>query len=233
MIKKLLLTALLALPMAMMAQSEWTLPDQPKKEEPQKKSKKHAKDAAKAKKHDADAKQKAAPQLKIDRKYAAGGVPEVNGKVVWDVDIPADGMPVEVMYDKALAVINAIVSEPRQSKESRITAVNKAEHIIAAHMDEEMVFSNHTFAKDFTRFRYTLIATCHHDRLTISLNRISYAYEMQRGNGEIYTAEEWITDRQSLNKKGTNLYRLNGKFRKGTIDRKDEIVSMFQEAMRR
>ena len=39
------------------------------------------------------------------------------------------------------------------------------------------------------------------------------------------TAENWITDKYGLNKNKTKLSRMSGKFRKKTIDRKDEIFN--------
>ena len=38
-----------------------------------------------------------------------------------------------------------------------------------------------------------------------------------------FTAEEWITDEEALSKDGKKLTRISGRFRRATIDRKDEI----------
>ena len=47
-------------------------------------------------------------------------------------------------------------------------------------------------------------------------------------NGESYKAEEWISDAEAINKKGTKLYPRSGKFRIKTIDRIEEI---FEDCM--
>ena len=46
-------------------------------------------------------------------------------------------------------------------------------------------------------------------------------------------AEEWITDKEGLNKSKTKLSKISGKFRRKTIDRKDEIFATITEALKR
>jgi colicin import membrane protein len=62
------------------------------------------------------------------------------------------------------------------------------------------------------------------------MDNISYYYDEER-QPQKYTAEEWITDRNALNKKGTKLLPLCGKFRVKTIDAFDEICSSLQVAL--
>ena len=51
---------------------------------------------------------------------------------------------------------------------------------------------------------------------------MQYLYD-DINSDEIYYAENWITDHNALKKNGTQLTRIGGKFRRFTIDRKDEI----------
>ena len=62
------------------------------------------------------------------------------------------------------------------------------------------------------------------------INQISYYYQedMEGKNGVTYKAEEWITDKEAINKAGTKLYPRSGKFRRKTIDRMEQI---FEGAM--
>ena len=53
---------------------------------------------------------------------------------------------------------------------------------------------------------------------------------MDGKNGVPYKAEEWITDKEAVNKKGTKLYPRSGKFRRLTIDRVEEIFQGFMDA---
>lgn len=62
------------------------------------------------------------------------------------------------------------------------------------------------------------------------MSRVKYKYATQ-GKSETYLAEKWITDKEAVNKKHTRLYPISGKFRRKTIDRKDEIFETLREAL--
>ena len=160
--KRLLIIALAVMPLSLMAQSEWELPDDMKAK--MQESKKEQKEST-ALSH----KNSGSDIVRIDPKYAAGTVPEVNGKVEWDKTITASGKSADELYDRALKAIQAMAKDTIQSKDSRIAAVNKSEHIIAAKFDEEMVFSSSFLSKDYTRFRYTLIANCEDGAVNLRL----------------------------------------------------------------
>ena len=54
---------------------------------------------------------------------------------------------------------------------------------------------------------------------------------MDGKNGIPYKAEEWITDKVAVNKKGTKLYPRSGKFRRMTVDRVEEIFNGFVDVL--
>jgi colicin import membrane protein len=86
---------------------------------------------------------------------------------------------------------------------------------------------------DRTVFNYTIIANCSDGHLNLTLSRINYAYELDRDNdGMEVNAEEWITDENALNKAKTKLLKYSGKFRRKTIDRKDEIFENITNALK-
>lgn len=215
--KKLIAFALALVPMLGMAQSNvWEIPDQPQQQ-------------AKVVK-----KKEAAP--KVDPKYLAGAVPEVNGEVVFTLDKDVPGMSADSIYDKVYAVISEIVDEGKGSglqPQARIAAVNKAEHTIAARVKEWLVFTSNFISLDRTEFNYTLIARAKDGHVNVKMERISYAYEMNRKDaaGMKEKAENWITDKHALNKKQTKLSPLSGKFRRKTIDRKDNIFQRVCQAL--
>lgn len=215
--KKLIAFALALVPMLGMAQSNvWEIPDQPQQQ-------------AKVVK-----KKEAAP--KVDPKYLAGAVPEVNGEVVFTLDKDVPGMSADSIYDKVYAVISEIVDEGKGSglqPQARIAAVNKAEHTIAARVKEWLVFTSNFISLDRTEFNYTLIARAKDGQVSVKMERISYAYEMNRKDaaGMKEKAEDWITDKHALNKKQTKLSPLSGKFRRKTIDRKDNIFQRVCQAL--
>lgn len=215
--KKLIAFALALVPMLGMAQSNvWEIPDQPQQQ-------------AKVVK-----KKEAVP--KVDPKYLAGAVPEVNGEVVFTLDKDVPGMSADSIYDKVYAVISEIVDEGKGSglqPQARIAAVNKAEHTIAARVKEWLVFTSNFISLDRTEFNYTLIARAKDWHVSVKMERISYAYEMNRKDaaGMKEKAEDWITDKHALNKKQTKLSPLSGKFRRKTIDRKDNIFQRVCQAL--
>ena len=61
---------------------------------------------------------------------------------------------------------------------------------------------------------------------------IKYRYEEGReGGGKVFPAEDWITDKEAYNKKGTKFLKSTGKFRIKTIDLKDILFSKAKDAL--
>ena len=112
-----------------------------------------------------------------------------------------------------------------QNIASRVALVNDAEHVIANTMDEWLVFSQSFISLDRTEFKYQLIARISDNHLNLSLCRIIYNYEEGRSTGFKEPAEEVISDKIALNKKQNDLAKIFGKFRRCTIDRKDQIFA--------
>ena len=108
---------------------------------------------------------------------------------------------------------------------SRMALVNPNEYIIANSMDEWLVFSSSFISLDRTEFKYQIVAKIADNHLNLSLLRMSYNYEPDRPTGFKMPAEEVIIDKVALTKKKNDLAKIFGKFRKKTIDRKDQIFS--------
>ena len=94
-----------------------------------------------------------------------------------------------------------------------------------------MTFSHVFINLDRTRFRYLLSASVKGQKVSLVITQISYYYneDMDGKNGVNYRAEEWITDKLAVNKKGTKLYPRSGKFRRMTVDRVEEIFNSFMD----
>ncbi|HCC87394.1 MAG TPA: hypothetical protein DEQ17_03970 [Prevotella sp.] len=214
--KKLIASVLALIPMLGMAQNNvWEIPDQPQQQ---------AKVTQK----------KVVP--KIDRKYLEGAVPEVNGEVIFTLDKDVPGMSADSIYDKVYSVISSIVEEGKSSglqPQARIAAVNKAEHTIAARVKEWLLFTSNFISLDRTELNYTLIATASDGHVNVKMQRISYAYETNRkdASGIKEKAENWITDKNALNKKKNKLSPISGKFRRKTMCRKDNIFQRICQAL--
>lgn len=170
----------------------------------------------------------------VDPKYLAGAVPVVDGKVTFTLDKDIPGKSAQEIYDIVFATLEKMTKEENQFKTSQVAIVNKQDHIIGARFKEWLVFQNTFLSLDRTIFNYTVIATCTDEHLNVTISRISYAYEMDRGvnDGMEMRAEEWITDENALNKKKDNLSKYSGKFRRKTIDRKDNIFETLLEALK-
>ena len=169
-----------------------------------------------------------------DPKYLSGAVPVVDGKVTCTLDMDVKGKTAQEIYDILYGVLDNMTKEENQFKESKIAIVNKGEHTIAARYKEWLVFRNSALSLDRTVFNYTIIAQATDGHVNVKLFRISYQYELERGinDGIEVVAEEWITDEQGLNKKKDKLAKYSGKFRKKTIDRKDNIFETITNALR-
>ncbi|MCI1246621.1 MAG: DUF4468 domain-containing protein [Prevotella sp.] len=209
--------------------SDWTIPDQ-QNNQTSSSSQKSSKKAPEKK----PVKQQLPVKLKEDPKYLSGAVPtDKKGKVVFTLDENIPGRSKKEIYDSVYQYLNQLTKGKDELEGSRVALVSNSKGIIAATVREWMVFRNTFISLDRTKFLYTIIAKCSDNHLHMTLSRISYSYEEGRPGGFNAPAEEIISDKYALTKKKNDLARMYGKFRKGTIDRKDEIfkqvTAMFQE----
>lgn len=162
---------------------------------------------------------------KVDLKYLAGAITyNDENKIEFTLDTDANGKTAKQIYDIVLKYMSEL-TQNEQNIASRVALVNDAEHVIANTMDEWLVFSQSFISLDRTEFKYQLIARISDNHLNLSLCRIIYNYEEGRSTGFKEPAEEVISDKIALNKKQNDLAKIFGKFRKCTIDRKDQIFA--------
>ena len=206
--KKLIVLMMLALHMSVIAQNVW---EKPKEEKVEK-----AEEVKKPNK---------------DEKYLRGAVPIVDGDVQWTLDVDVPGKSAQDIYDKMFKTLTDLTKSEGQLEGSAVTLVNKQDHIVVANVREWLLFSSSLLSLDRTKFNYTLIARCSDGHLNMTMNRISYKYDEERTN-QVYKAEEWISDDAAVNKKNTKLYRGSAKFRRKTIDRKDQIFETIRNVLK-
>lgn len=162
---------------------------------------------------------------KVDMKYLAGAITyNDEKKIEFTLDTDANGKTAKQIYDIVLKYMSELTQND-QNIASRVALVNDAEHVIANTMDEWLVFSQSFISLDRTEFKYQLIAKISDNHLNLSLCRIIYNYEEGRSTGFKEPAEEVISDKIALNKKKNDLAKIFGKFRRCTIDRKDQIFA--------
>ena len=168
-----------------------------------------------------------------DPKYLLGAVPEVEGIVTFQKNFSVTDKSEQQIYDILRAYINnSIIGNAIQNQQpeyTRIISEEKESGTVVARIEEYMTFSKVFLSLDRTRFRYLLSATVKGQKVSLVITQISYYYneDMDGKNGVAYKAEEWITDKVAVNKKGTKLYPRSGKFRRMTVDRVEEIFNGF------
>lgn len=179
---------------------------------------------------DEDVKQEVKVKTKVDPKYLKGAVPEVNGQVVFSKHINVPGKTASQIYDIMLQYMQRLTKTSNQI-ESQISTSDDQKHEIVGIYQEWLVFKNTALSLDRTRFFYALRAQCSDGAVDIEMMRIRYLYEEER-TPQRMTAEEWITDKESVNKKNTKLMPMSGKFRRKTIDRKDYLFNKFESLLK-
>jgi colicin import membrane protein len=166
-----------------------------------------------------------------DAKYLVKGiVPEVDGKVCFETNIKAPGKSADEIYRILLQQMEKMVKEPNQIANSIVAVKDSVNHELGAVFHEWLVFKNAALSLDRTQMNFQLLVSCKEGEANVRMTRITYDYDTAR-KPQHYSAEEWITDKYAVNKKGTKLYPISGKFRRKTIDRKDFIFNKFESLL--
>ena len=169
-------------------------------------------------------------QAQIESKYLEGAVPVVDGKVTFSTSIQAQGMNRMQIYDKVLEWANKYF-QPKESLTPKVLYTNTEKAEIIASGEDYIVFSSNYLILDRTRIYYHLIANCEDEKCDLTMTRIHYWYEEDVEGGYKYKAENWITDKEGLNKAKNKLAKVSGKFRKETIDYKDRMFGEIQSVL--
>lgn len=169
----------------------------------------------------------------------AGAVPMVDGRVVFEASITANGKSKEELYKVisswsafrfAAGTKNATWRDANffcNLDWAQVKEADKQEGHIQAQGAEEMVFSNKVLAKDYTHVFYLLDLQAENGKISLRMHNIIFSYVGSQ-NATRTPAEDMITDKWGLNKKG-KLARINGKFRLKTIDLFNEFVDELTE----
>lgn len=167
------------------------------------------------------------PKENPDAKYLVpNAVPEVDGKVVFQTTLTAEGKTADEIYDILLQQLTKMTTEPNQIAGSVVVQNDREEHKAGAIFHEWLVFKDLALSLDRTQMNFQLHVTTADGKAEVSIDHITYDYDLER-KPQHYTAEEWITDKNAVNKKHTKLYPISAKFRRKTIDRKDFIFNKF------
>ncbi|MBO5699575.1 MAG: DUF4468 domain-containing protein [Bacteroidaceae bacterium] len=163
-------------------------------------------------------------------KYMAGAVPEKNGMVCFEKSFEVPNKTQGEIYSllKAYATTSLVEGE-NALPQARIQDADSINGLLVVGMEEYLYFKRTALSTDGTRMYYQLIYQIEDGKFNVEMRRIRYIYDITETpstdvNPDVcFSAEEWITDKEALNRKQTKLLKMPGKFRRFTIDRKDEI----------
>ena len=163
-------------------------------------------------------------QRNEDDKYLAGAVPVneagyVEFKKTYKVRNKSQAENYHLLKEYTQ---REIVEGENHLPQARITEADSMKGVIAASMEEYLYFKRKAWTMDRVRFYYQLVYEVSDSTFTVTMRNLHYLYDDVPSPSD-YRAEDWITDAEALNKDQTKLTRVAGKFRKFTIDRKDEI----------
>lgn len=149
-----------------------------------------------------------------DERYLPGAVPVVDGKVVFSKKVSAPSLTQDQIFDLLLNW-----AEGRFKDEtSRVAYQNKEKGEFAVTGVEKLVFASTAISFDSSDMSYNLIAECEGNTAEIRIENITYKYDVSyERKPQRLIAEEVIIDKYALTKKN-KLNRINGKFRRTTVD---------------
>ena len=171
---------------------------------------------------------------KKNPKYLSGAVPEVNGRVVFTTELEAPGKTAVQVCEAVAAELSAVAAEQDTTLGSKVSPMGGGMSTAVGRMSEWLVFRKSALSLDRTVFHYTIVAECRDGGAKLTMSNISYEYEADRGDGGmVKAAEDWITDEWGLTGNKKKLAKYSGKFRRGTIDRKDELFGRIAAAVKK
>lgn len=179
--------------------------------------------------------------LSAPQYVAPGTMPEEDGKIVFRASIAAAGQSKEDVYAKVAQwaslryeanSTNGVYTDAdfySNLEYAKVKVVEQGSRL-QCQGAEELIFSLKPLAKNFTQAFYLLDLTAEDGRVDFCLHNL--AFNVDQGEGEFVrvTAEEWISDRECLNKKG-EMRRIPSKYRMKTIDLVKELEKEVSEAV--
>lgn len=173
---------------------------------------------------------------------ASGAIPEINGKVVFKDIIAVPGKTKDEIFTKLAQwvsfryeanSVNGVYTDAdffKNIEYAQVKVADKQEGKIQCQGAEELIFSIKPLAKNYTQAFYLLNLDVKDGQVAFNLHTLSFNVDQGAGNFIRMTAENWITDKEALTKKG-KLRRIPSKFRIKTIDLVAELKKEISEAI--
>lgn len=153
-------------------------------------------------------------------KYLAGAVPEVGGKVVFEKSI-AVKQPIN--DDRFFSLMDKWAQDNYKSDgglNSRVLLSDPQSRTIACGGEKYLVFKKSALVLDQAKMTYQMVLEVGSGKCNVTVRNIRYDYSDSK---ELQPAEQMITDKIALNKKGDKLNKYYDKFRVQTIDSVNSI----------
>ncbi|MBP5716674.1 MAG: DUF4468 domain-containing protein [Bacteroidales bacterium] len=161
----------------------------------------------------------------INPKYLAGAVPVVDGMVTFSRDLDLRStLPADSIYHLLARWIGRHFAIDDNVLVRKNVNSSLADHRIEVGVVQYLVFRSTSLVLDRTQIIFRLVMQIENDKVKVTMTDIKYYYEEDR-TPEKFTAEEWITDENALNKKKNKYVHGHGKFREKTIDLFNDIVA--------
>ena len=165
----------------------------------------------------------------ISEAYEAGKVPVINGKVTFEISIPAKGLTAKEVEERVNGWIAKRYVKPTVISVKRFDSEKPGTTIIKG--EEYIVFKSTFFVLSRARMYYFLTLTAEDGSCNFHLSRITYWYDDEDEKGGIkMIAEDWVTDDNAFDKKG-KMKKFEGKFRRKTIDLKEQLINELTQAL--
>lgn len=165
----------------------------------------------------------------MSRYLAADAVPVVDGNVEFQkVHDIVPGYSQQNLYEVAKGWMDEFL-KGYDARTNRL--ISDKDGALQAMGSMEIVFANNALSYDKATMNYVMTLAYSTQQVQLKIEKIRYVYN-DGGDVKKLTAEEYITDENSVNKKRTKLTPITGKFRKKTLDAVDDIFASFDEAFK-
>ncbi|MBB4037809.1 flavin reductase (DIM6/NTAB) family NADH-FMN oxidoreductase RutF [Dysgonomonas hofstadii] len=156
-------------------------------------------------------------------KYLQGAVPEVDGKVIFTKSITVNNTISEKdLFDAMNKWAEDNYNTSDQELTNRVLLSDWEDRDIACWGEEYLTFRRSLLILDRAKMSYQLIISIAPNKCDLTVRNIRYEYSDYKTP---VSAEELISDRIALNKKGDKLNRYYDKFRTHTIDSINNIFN--------
>lgn len=163
-----------------------------------------------------------------DKKYLAGAVPTENGKVVFNRQLDITGISPQMAIELTQQWASGALANDGYN--GKVYDIDNNAGSLIINMDGDLVFKSSAFQLDQATISFIMDVKFGNNKCMLTFRNIRYLYAINPNNTrrDVIMADNWITDKEALNKAGTKMYAMNGKFRIRTV----QLVDYLTESLR-